>query len=73
MAKASCAGFPRIKSTTCLALRGEIRKYFAVAFTSRPHPPHLRAVERPVGLPCPLKVRVRANSPSLCPTICSVM
>lgn len=86
MLSASSTFLPRIRSMTRRAFCGEPLTYLALACTSMlPYRLPLTIVRGSVLLPyrirealsvlvvCPLKVRVGANSPSLCPTMFSVM
>src|SRR5918995_130483 len=57
-----------MRSTVRRILRGDVRTYLTVAFASIYRRPVLRS-----SLECVRKVRVGANSPSLCPTIWSEM
>ena len=68
MAFASATDLPRIRSPRLPALRGETRTYLAVALTM----PYFLFMRRSLLPPCPRKVRVSANSPSLWPTMLSV-
>ena len=66
---------PRMCSTTSRALRGDVRTHLATALTScRSAVAIASASPRSYGRRSGRgSVRVGANSPSLCPTICSVM
>ncbi len=69
-------GIPLTMSATSRILRGGILTYLnlAVACTGIAKPYPFNAEARSTSLPpCPRKVRVGANSPSLCPTMFSVM
>jgi hypothetical protein len=62
-------GLPRTTSATRRHFCGEMRAYLILAVTCMTLCP-----PRPcLSPPCPLKVRVGANSPSLCPTMFSVI
>ena len=72
IAIALAASTPRIRSRTILTLRGEMRRNFKVALASIVQTPFAAYFLVVLAPAWPLKVRVGANSPSLCPTISSV-
>src|SRR5271154_1644451 len=77
---ASPAFWPRIKSTTSRIFWGDVRIYLASALASMlvpyrfdPYDAGFEVFSGAALAACPLNLRVGENSPSLCPTMFSVM